>query len=234
MYKIIHNNVIVDVVKELRYVRYIPEIKKVVPTSASTAQAICGSDNRTFYALMGVKTPSEKSHWKKVTYIKITPNEYESLKESLCKDCTIYANEKELGLVRSRKISEMSDSCKQAITNGTSIVFNDGTSRHFRFTLEDQINLLEIEREVQNGASVVLYHSTNSVCEVFNRTDVERLLHTYHRHKSYHTTYFNLLKYCINNMSNIDEITSIKYGVDLLTLGISDYIKKTIKERLNG
>ena len=234
MYKIIHNNIIVDVVKELRYVKYIPEFKKVIPTSRATAHAICGSDNKTYYALQGVEIPAEKSHWKVVSFISINEEEYDFLVRELCKDYTIYANKKELNLVRSAKISEMSSECQQQIIDGVSVLMNDGHYYKFRLTLEDQLYLLGIERDIDNGTKSILYHSTDVVCKLYTREEMLHLINVAHKHKNYHTTYFNLLKYCINNMSNTTAIEKIVYGVDLSTLDVSDDIKSIVGEKLNG
>jgi hypothetical protein len=234
MYKIIHNNIIVDVVKELRYVKYIPEFKKIIPTSRATAQAICGSKNKIYYALQGVEIPAEKSHWKVVTFIKIGEKEYNCLKEELCKNYTIYANKKELNLVRTNKISEMSSICKQKIIDGVSVLMDDGHYYKFRLTVEDQLNLLEIERDIINGQENILYHSTDNVCRFYTKDEMMRLILVSQQHKNFHTTYFNLLKYCINNMDNVSAIDSIEYGVDLLSMSIPDKVKSIIRERLNG
>ena len=110
---------------------------------------------------------------------------------------------------------------------------NDGTYQTFRLTIEDQLNLLGIEREILNGEQSFLYHSTNNVCEFYSQEEMLRLINESYKHKTYHTTYFNLLKYCINNMSNIDAISQIEYGIDLFSLDIPEEIKVMIGEKLN-
>ena len=100
MYKIIYNNLVIDVVKKLRYVKYIPEFKKVLPVSAIDAHGICGSDNKTFYALFNVKIPEEKSYWKKVTFIKIDEAEYLDLQDKLHKK---YVYSHQIKLKKSQK-----------------------------------------------------------------------------------------------------------------------------------
>ena len=234
MYKIIHNNIIVDVVKELRYVKYLPEFKKIVPTSRASAHAICGTNPKVYYALQGVNLPAEKSHWKVATFIKIDEKEYLFLKEELCKDYTIYANKKELNLVKSSKILMMSSECQQKIVDGVSVLMDDGIYHKFRLTLEDQLNLLGVEREILNGATSVLYHSTNDVCRLYSKKEMLHLINVAYKHKNYHTTYFNLLKYCINNMSDTSAISNIEYGVDLMSLDIPEEVKNIVRERLNG
>ena len=233
MYKIIHNNIIIDVVKNLRYVRYIPELKRLIPCGATTAQGICGSLSGTYYALQGVNLPVEKNHWKKVSYFKIDEKEYNDLKSRLGKDYILYANNVLLDVARKEKISKLSIECNDLITKGVSVLLNDGIYYNFRLTLEDQINILELEKEVKEGASEVFYHSTNNVCRTFTAEELLRLSNKASKFKKYHTTYFNLLKYCINNIYNIKEINNIEYGVDLLTLDISDGIKEEVKEKLS-
>ena len=230
MYKIIYDNRIIDVVKELRYVRYIPEFKKMIPTNIVSAQAICGSNNKTFYALQGVKIPAEKKHWKVVSFIQIQEEEYNQLLQQLNKNVLLYANKKELNLVRLTKIQELSNACNSAIVNGVSVLMDDGYYYQFRLTVEDQLNLVDLQQDINNGCSRVLYHATNNVCKLYTINEMQRVITTAQKHKKYHTTYFNLLKHCINNMYNIEDIEKIQYGDNIDNFNISDDLKKLLKE----
>lgn len=234
MHKIIYNNVIIDIVKNLRYVRYVPEIKKIVPTGIASAQAVCGSDNKTYYALMGAELPPEKQHWKRVTVFPIDEEEYNSLSKRLGNNQIIYANNRELSLVRQKKIDSLSSCCKDNITSGIRVLMDNGIVKTFKLTIEDQLNLVDLEKDIEQGSEFVMYHSTNEVCTMYSKNEILRVIDTARKHKKYHTTYFNLLKYCINNMNNIDEIESLEYGVDLLTLNIPDNMKSILEDKLYG
>ena len=233
MYKIIHNNIIIDVVEELRYVRYIPQFNKIVPTNALTAQGICGSKNGVYYALQGINIPAEKKHWKQVSIFEISETEFNDLRSRLNKNYTLYANNVILDSTRKDKIAELSIECNKIITEGISVRLEDNFYYNFRLTIEDQINILELEKEVRDGATSVIYHSTNNVCREYTANEIKLISNAASNHKKYHTTYFNLLKYCINNMYNTDEINNIKYGDKLTELDVNDEIKKLVKEKIN-
>ena len=121
---------------------------------------------------------------------------------------------------------------KTAIEAGTRVVLSDNKEYNFRMTVEDQLNLAEIEAALNNGAEKILYHETDNICSWFSAQDMRTIIFKLRVHKNYHTTFFNLLKYCIINMYSIDEIRSLSYGVELLTLNVSDDILNIVKERL--
>lgn len=146
----------------------------------------------------------------------------------------IYANAKELNAARQIKIEELNQACKDTITKGISIYFQDGSYHEFKLTLEDQINLLELEKEINDGAEYVLYHGTNELCNLYSAKDMKKVIFEVSKYKKYHTTYFNLLKYCIYNMYNIEEIEKINYGIDFSDLSISNEMKNSLRTKLYG
>lgn len=231
MYKLIIDNIVVDVVKKLRYVRYIPELNKVVVTTAAAAHGICGSDNKTFYALPKVAIPQEKSCWKVATPIKISNKEYEQLKSALEIHGSVTSNHM-LELERERKISELSDSCNQVIISGFRCVLSDGKSHHFRLTIEDQLNMFDIQKELDAGADQIIFHATNEICKAYSREDIQTILTAATEHKRYETTYFNILKNCIYNIYDLETISAIQYGDSIEALPVSITVDNTVKELL--
>ena len=231
MYKLVSNGLIVDVVKKLRYVKYIPELKKITLTSYSSAHGVCGSDNKTFYALSHNNVPKEKSYWKRVECVEIDYEEYKSLKESLKVGSPIHENH---FIVESKnnKILEMSSKCNESIVNGFVCKLSDGKECHFRLTIEDQMNLLDIQKEIEMGHQTILFHSTKEMCKLFSIEDATLICEEASKHRRYHTTYFNLLKFIINNISDKEFIDNIKYGDDIKSMsikyGLYDCVKNII------
>ena len=133
-----------------------------------------------------------------------------------------------------KKIAELSAECNKVITDGVSVILSDNIEHHFRLTLEDQLNLLTIEKELATGRKKVLYHETGGVCKLYDAKDIQHLIDKADSHKKTHTTYFNLLKYCIYNMYDTDAIQRIQYGVDLTTLSVTDEIKQVVREWLDA
>ena len=231
MYKIVVNNIVVDVVKKLRYIRYIPELNRVVVTTASAAQAICGSNNKTFYALPNISIHKKKAHWPVATIIHISESEYEELKYALSKDNNV-VSDYVLDNVRKEKVAELSTYCKEAIISGFTCMLSDKREHHFKLTIEDQINLLDVQREFDSGAETIIFHATNELCQVYSRSDIEIILTEASLHKKKQTTYFNVLKNCIYNIYDIETIKAIKYGDSIKELPVSIIVDSSIEELL--
>lgn len=53
MVKILYNNMILDIVKNEHYVRYVPEIDRFISSSRGSANGVLSSDNNTVYHLLG-------------------------------------------------------------------------------------------------------------------------------------------------------------------------------------
>lgn len=79
MYKLVHNNMVVDLLpEEVCYVRYLSKQKRTVVTDSQSANGVMGSDKNTIYHLQGTKNtfPDEKIS---VRVVKISFEEYEVL-----------------------------------------------------------------------------------------------------------------------------------------------------------
>ena len=61
-YKLTNNGIVVDLLREVRYVRYLPKSKRWMGTEATSAHGILGSDNNTIYHIEGRVCPCETSH----------------------------------------------------------------------------------------------------------------------------------------------------------------------------
>ena len=214
MFKIIYNNLVIDVVKKPKYMRYLNKSGRIVVSDKTSAHCVMGSNNKDVYLLQGATRPEGKD-WKEVTLKQITENEYNSLLQSLAASQSICADKNELKLVRSEKIQELSAACRNAIVNGVSVLFSDNSFHTFELSIEDQVNLMAIESEIKNGAKYILYHEKNKVCELYHSDDIQILISTAQKHKSYHTTYFNILKNYISELYDVNMIRNIQYGMDL-------------------
>ena len=78
MYKVIYNDVVIDLLKTVRYGKYIPATKRVIATNKSTANCIVASNLKDRYLLRGVPTP-EGCPYIKVSLVPITDEEYYTL-----------------------------------------------------------------------------------------------------------------------------------------------------------
>ena len=228
MYKVIHNNIVIDVLKSIKYLRYLPKSKRVVSTDRTSAHCILASDGKQRYHVQCMPYP-DGSDYKTVTLVKIEQKEYDELSALIMTGNAVYADKNVLKLARAEKIKEMSEICHQTIVDGVYVVFSDNKSHHFELTIEDQINLLSLKELITSGAKEVVYHETGCLCQVYSADDISLLIEKASTYKTYHTTYFNALKYYINNLYDIDKIQDIKYGVLIPDEYCSDALKNIIK-----
>jgi hypothetical protein len=111
--------------------------------------------------------------------------------------------------VAKRKIIEMSAICQTTITNGI-----DYNGEHYRLNTTDQINLTSLYSLAQLGQSVP-YHADGQVCRIYTPEEMVGLAQAGTQWIIYHTTYFNLLKHQILEMSTIEEVEAVTYGMEL-------------------
>ena len=77
-FKIMHNNMLVDLLTEIKWVRYLPRQKRLVMTDRQSANAIMGSDNDTVYHICG-RPFTFNTDVKTVEIIQISEAEYGKL-----------------------------------------------------------------------------------------------------------------------------------------------------------
>lgn len=233
MFKVIHNDIVIDVLKSVRWIRCLKKSGRIVNTDKSSAHGFYGSDGKTVYIMEGKYCPPDKN-LKEVKLVKITETEYKTLYDKILNKVLIHANQIKLREAKEKKINELSQACNDIIIKGVRILFSDGHYHDFRLTVEDQLNLSLLATLIEKGATQLLYHETNKIVQFYSSTDIQRLIDEANKHRAYHTTYFNLLKYCINNMYNIEEINNVNYGDSLEKFSIDESLARLLEEGLNG
>lgn len=78
MYKIMYNNMVIDLLQKAEYVRYLKNSKRWMGTDSQSANGIMGSDNNTVYQIRG-RDCSYPGTLKLVEVREIGAEEYESL-----------------------------------------------------------------------------------------------------------------------------------------------------------
>jgi len=212
MYKIVHESIVIDILKEVKYMRFLQKAKIAVMTDRPSANCILASDNKEKYHVQGMPYP-EGSGYKTVSLVEISESEYENLSHLIESGDTVCGDESILNDIREKKIEEMSKICNQTIVNGVTVTFSDNKKHHFRLTIEDQINLISLKSLIESGSKEVVYHETDSLCKSYKAKDILLLIKTADEHKIYHTTYFNKLKHYIKSLYDIEKINSIEYGI---------------------
>jgi hypothetical protein len=229
MFKVIHNNVVVDILETVTYVRYLKKSNKFVNTDKTSADGFRSSSMDTVYILEGKDCPPRKNLLI-VKLVKITKSEYDNLRLLMDTQNSIEADTLVLKYSRQLKLAELSVACNNAITAGVTVLLSDGVYHDFRLTVEDQLNLASFQNQINNGVKKFLYHETGKLVRWFTSDDMNLIISAADRHRFKHTTYYNLLKHCIHNMYNKDEIESVYYGIPLETLPAPKDVQFNMKE----
>lgn len=224
MFKLVNNNKIVDVIRYPNYVRF-QKFGKVAITDKSSAQGIVGSDGYTLYSLYYIP----ELDYEIVSLHEIDLNEFNRLKVLLDNN-QIISTDEALEEAREIKIRSLSIACKNKITKGFSILLSDGEKHHFKLTVEDQLNLMSLENQLKSEQNSFIYHSTNNLCRMFSRADVEKIVKTFRLFTVYHTTYFNTAKHYIKSLTDIEKIKSFSYGLDVSDFVTDVTIKQILRE----
>lgn len=82
MYKVIYNNLIIDVMEKPRYVRFLPRSERIVGTDRLAATGIMSSNGEEVYHLEG-KTNNYQEKLKTVRLVAIEEEEFKRLKNQL-------------------------------------------------------------------------------------------------------------------------------------------------------
>lgn len=116
--------------------------------------------------------------------------------------------------VRERKLKELSEVCRVTIENGFSLVLSDGASHHFSMTIQDQINLADLQRAVDSGNDAV-YHADGELMQFYSKEDAQDILLGANKWRTYNLVLFNSLKNWINSITDIEQIAAIAYDSEI-------------------
>lgn len=233
MYKIVCNNLVVDVLEKVKWVRFLRKFNDAVLTDATSADGFYGSDNKTIYRLEGRYCPPGKTYRLGVL-VQINRQEFDYLKSQLTSSKSRGLDVDQLNKVRASKIQELSTACNKSIVGGVKIKLSDGLYHAFALTLEDQSNIKSLYSEIQNGAERAIYHEDGKLCQYYSASDIKLLFDAMQSHIKYHTTYFNLLKMSVLEMADLSIIQGLYYGVSLSSLGLSGELVDFLEDTKNG
>lgn len=182
------------------------------------------------YILVGDAPTTDTEHWFEVDKNTIPSHilndlrsyKYENGKFILRDDIL----EKRVVAVKTAKIDAMSGICKRVITRG----FDHSDGNHYSLNESDQLKLQNLSIKASMGC-VTSWHCDDGVCQFYEPDKMLELTSHAELHIAYHHTYFNQLKFQINQMTSIDDIVSVSYGMKLddrysaqLTLHTNGYV----------
>lgn len=224
MYKIIVNDKVVDLIRNPRFVRFLPN-GNITLTDASSAHGFIGS-NRTIYSFTQIPNKNYTIASIEKLY---SETEFNRLQGLLNSNLEVSADETALASAKSAMITRLSNICKNKITTGFAIVLSDGKTYNFKLTTEDQLNLMSIEGQLNAGAETFIYHATNQPCKFYSKEDMLKIISAFKRYTLYHTTYFNVAKQYINSLTNIEKVNRFTYGTDVSDTVGDIVIKQILK-----
>ena len=116
--------------------------------------------------------------------------------------------------VREQKIKELSSVCNRIIEDGFDLVLSDGVSHHFSMSIEDQINLINLELALDRHEDVI-YHADGEIAQYYSEEDAHSIISGAHMWSQYNRALFNCFKSWINELNDIETIDKITYDTEI-------------------
>jgi hypothetical protein len=223
MYKVIKDNLIIDVIEQPKFIKFLAS-GHVAMTDKTSAQGIIGSDGETLYSFAPVKGRNTVV----VSINKIDEIELSRLSGLLSSGQTISADESALAKAKTEKLKLLSSCCKNKIVAGFTIQLSD-CEQNFKLTTEDQLNLMLIESQLASGETHFVYHATNQPCKIYSKEDMLKIIRAFRKHVLYNTTYYNAVKQYINSLTDIEKVNMFYYGQDISETVENPMLKQIIK-----
>lgn len=152
----------------------------------------------------------------------ITERNPEGLKRTIpakdiYEDCQYYhkytAEEKAAYL--NDKLSSLSNSCNEKITNGAEVTLSDESKKTFSYSIEDQANVSEMFNAIVMGAASYPYHANGEGCKMYGAKDIVTIYSALTALKTSQVTYYNQLREYAKTLEFVPDIQSIVYGQEL-------------------
>jgi hypothetical protein len=92
-FKIIYNNLVIDILDSIQYVRWLKRGRKFVKTEMTSANGILASDNLNIYHVDGMPEFEGVKNYKTVRMVEITKEEYDKLNSLIVRGDVVYSDE---------------------------------------------------------------------------------------------------------------------------------------------
>ncbi|OUN23672.1 hypothetical protein B5G34_00825 [Flavonifractor sp. An82] len=126
----------------------------------------------------------------------------------------ILGDENATETVRTAKLAEISRMCNVTIESGVDVQIGDRID-HFNLSNNDQNNIDSLFKVVELGGTEYIYQADGGKCSVYSAEEITSIYVTAQRHITKNTAYHNALKQYVNSLSDVDEISAVKYGDEL-------------------
>lgn len=127
--------------------------------------------------------------------------------------------------VRNTKLTEMSETCNTIITNGVTV-----NGETFSMETTDQINMLTSLFKITSGESEIKYHANGESCRYFTAEEFTNIANQAIALVEYHQSYYNSLRNYIMSLTTVEDIASVKYGMEIPEEFQTDVLKDIIQK----
>ena len=124
---------------------------------------------------------------------------------------------------QSEKISQLSAVCNALIVAGADIRLADGSTQHFDYSTEDQLNISDMFSAVVLGASCYPYQPANGSCAVYQAADIVTIYTTLAGQKTAQLTYYHQLKDYVRSLETVAGADAVVYGQPLTGAWLEHY-----------
>ena len=124
---------------------------------------------------------------------------------------------------QSEKISQLSAVCNALIVAGADIRLADGSTQHFDYSTEDQLNISNMFSAVVLGASCYPYQPANGSCAVYQAADIVTIYTTLAGQKTAQLTYYHQLKDYVQTLETAAAADAVVYGQPLTGAWLEHY-----------
>ena len=124
---------------------------------------------------------------------------------------------------QSEKISQLSAVCNALIVAGADIQLADGSTQHFDYSTEDQLNISDMFSAVVLGASCYPYQPANGSCAVYQAADIVTIYTTLAGQKTAQLTYYHQLKDYVRSLETVAGADAVVYGQPLTGAWLEHY-----------
>lgn len=113
------------------------------------------------------------------------------------------------------KTNEFSYLCSKQISAGIDVTLSDGSTKHFSLSDQDQININSAYNDIISGDTAIEYHADGEPFKVYSVDDMLRICSIARGKVKSETVYRNNLREWIKQLTDVEEIRKISYGVPI-------------------
>lgn len=181
----------------------------------STSGVVCNIIEVTADTAMGITLPLDQLSWDCSNTSVSIGDRWE--------DGVFSRPNRTLDEARAEKISQLSAVCNALIVAGADIRLADGSTQHFDYSTEDQLNISDMFSAVVLGASCYPYQPANGSCAVYQAADIVTIYTTLAGQKTAQLTYYHQLKDYVQTLETVAEADAVVYGQPLTGAWLEHY-----------